>query len=117
MPHKGRLAAILLALTLFGCSSKTSTASASGSSSAPADSGAAASPAPSPSTDLTFRTEPITDPTLNTLLGGVNSGTLNTLLGGIGNGPLNNLLSGRTAVAVGPRRRLELHDLDGNAPA
>jgi hypothetical protein len=60
MPHKGRLAAILLALTLFGCSSKTSTASASGSASAPADSSAAASPA----ADQGFRTEPITDPTL-----------------------------------------------------
>src|SRR5665213_3791936 len=56
MPHKERLATILLALTFFGCSSKSSTALASGSSS---DASAA-----SPSADQSFRTEPIADSAL-----------------------------------------------------
>ena len=47
MPHHGRLIAILLAVALFGCSSKTSTASAA-----------------SAAADPSFRTEAIADPTL-----------------------------------------------------
>jgi hypothetical protein len=58
MRHKGRLVAILLALALLGCSSKTSTALA------PTDSFTLASAAPRSSADQTFRTEAIADPTL-----------------------------------------------------